>query len=156
RVGQYDNSTVRIVLDVGNVSKVTSFTLRDPDRLVIDVLGKETMAQPPPPSPVPAPLPAGPITAAPVVEPPKSVDALPLPRKVEVPSSIASVPAPVSPTMPATAPRKSADDGKPITPAKATNSGTRSLVRSLGLKLSRVVIDAGHGGHDTGTVGQRG
>jgi N-acetylmuramoyl-L-alanine amidase len=45
---------------------------------------------------------------------------------------------------------------KTITPAKATNAGTRSLVRSLGLKLSRVVIDAGHGGHDTGTVGQAG
>jgi N-acetylmuramoyl-L-alanine amidase len=45
---------------------------------------------------------------------------------------------------------------KSITPAKSTNAGTRSLVRSLGLKLSRVVIDAGHGGHDTGTVGQNG
>jgi N-acetylmuramoyl-L-alanine amidase len=30
------------------------------------------------------------------------------------------------------------------------------MVRSLGLKLSRVVIDAGHGGHDTGTIGQGG
>jgi N-acetylmuramoyl-L-alanine amidase len=43
-----------------------------------------------------------------------------------------------------------------ITPAKAPNAGQRSLVRSLGLKLSRVVIDAGHGGHDTGTIGQGG
>jgi len=151
RVGQYANSTVRIVLDVGNVSRVTSFTLRDPDRLVIDVLGKET-AQP---APIPAPLPAGPITAAPAVQPPKSVDPPPAPRASEA-SSTASVPSPVLPSPPASTPRKSADDGKAITPAKATNSGTRSLVRSLGLKLSRVVIDAGHGGHDTGTVGQRG
>ena len=29
-------------------------------------------------------------------------------------------------------------------------------MRSLGLKLSRVVIDAGHGGHDTGTIGPGG
>src|SRR5262245_48346448 len=43
RVGQYDNFTVRIVLDVGNIGRVTSFTLRDPDRVVIDVLGKETV-----------------------------------------------------------------------------------------------------------------
>ena len=153
RVGQYDNSTVRIVLEIGNVSKVTSFTLRDPDRLVIDVLGKETLAQP---SPVPVPLPAGPITAAPTVEPPKSVAAPPLPRVAEVATSSAPASSPVSTPTPAITPKKSADDGKPIIPAKATNSGTRSLVRSLGLKLSRVVIDAGHGGHDTGTVGQRG
>jgi N-acetylmuramoyl-L-alanine amidase len=45
---------------------------------------------------------------------------------------------------------------KTITPAKTPNTGPRSLVRSLGLKLSRVVIDAGHGGHDTGTIGQGG
>ena len=153
RVGQYDNSTVRIVLEIGNVSRVTSFTLRDPDRLVIDVLGKEILAQP---SPVPVPLPAGPITAAPTVEPPKSVDAPPVPRVADVATSSAPTPSPVSSPTPAITPKKSADDGKPIIPAKATNSGTRSLVRSLGLKLSRVVIDAGHGGHDTGTVGQRG
>jgi N-acetylmuramoyl-L-alanine amidase len=153
RVGQYDNSTVRIVLEIGNVSRVTSFTLRDPDRLVIDVLGKEILAQP---SPVPAPLPAGPITAAPAVEPPKSVDPPSVPRVAEVASSSAPASSPVSAPTPAITPKKSADDGKPITPAKATNSGARSLVRSLGLKLSRVVIDAGHGGHDTGTVGQRG
>src|SRR5207237_7019030 len=41
RVGQYDASTVRVVLDLGTVGRVTSFTLRDPDRLIIDVLGKE-------------------------------------------------------------------------------------------------------------------
>jgi N-acetylmuramoyl-L-alanine amidase len=43
-----------------------------------------------------------------------------------------------------------------FTAAKAPNTGARSLVRSLGLKLTRVVIDAGHGGHDTGSVGPGG
>lgn len=42
------------------------------------------------------------------------------------------------------------------TPAKRNNSGNRSLVRALGLKLGRVVIDPGHGGHDTGTIGRSG
>src|SRR4029077_19707052 len=42
RIGQYDVSTVRVVLDVGTIGRVTSFTLRDPDRLIIDVLGKDT------------------------------------------------------------------------------------------------------------------
>jgi N-acetylmuramoyl-L-alanine amidase len=45
---------------------------------------------------------------------------------------------------------------KVITAAKPPNVGPRSLVRSLGLKLSRVVIDAGHGGHDTGSIGPAG
>jgi N-acetylmuramoyl-L-alanine amidase len=39
---------------------------------------------------------------------------------------------------------------------KIDNSGDRSLVRVFGLKLGRVVIDAGHGGHDSGTIGPNG
>jgi N-acetylmuramoyl-L-alanine amidase len=46
--------------------------------------------------------------------------------------------------------------GPAPTPAKPTNLGGTSLVRSLGLKISRVVIDAGHGGSDTGTIGPTG
>jgi N-acetylmuramoyl-L-alanine amidase len=42
------------------------------------------------------------------------------------------------------------------TPAKRDAGGDRSLVRVLGLKLGRVVIDPGHGGHDTGTIGPAG
>ncbi len=36
------------------------------------------------------------------------------------------------------------------------HDGTRSLTRALGLKTGRIVIDAGHGGHDTGTKGPSG
>lgn len=41
-------------------------------------------------------------------------------------------------------------------PAKRDLSGDRSLVRVFGLKLGKVVVDAGHGGHDTGTIGPNG
>lgn len=41
-------------------------------------------------------------------------------------------------------------------PAQQTRLGDRSLTRALGLKLRRVVIDAGHGGHDTGTISRNG
>ena len=34
--------------------------------------------------------------------------------------------------------------------------GGRSMVRALGLKINRIVIDAGHGGHDSGTLGPGG
>jgi len=43
--------------------------------------------------------------------------------------------------------------GHPIVPAPPTSNGETSLVRALGLKINRIVIDAGHGGHDSGTLG---
>ena len=43
------------------------------------------------------------------------------------------------------------------TPArKSTSDGSRSLIRALGLKINRVVIDAGHGGNDVGSTGPTG
>ncbi|MBS1801247.1 MAG: N-acetylmuramoyl-L-alanine amidase [Acidobacteria bacterium] len=50
-------------------------------------------------------------------------------------------------------------DASPATPARAavpTADGQTSLVRALGLKIGRIVIDAGHGGHDSGTIGVNG
>ncbi len=41
-------------------------------------------------------------------------------------------------------------------PAAAKANGKHSLIRALGLKISRIVIDAGHGGHDTGSIGRGG
>jgi N-acetylmuramoyl-L-alanine amidase len=40
--------------------------------------------------------------------------------------------------------------------AQPTASGDRSLIRALGLKIGKIVIDPGHGGHDTGTIGPNG
>ena len=37
-----------------------------------------------------------------------------------------------------------------------TRDGQSTLTRTLGLKIGRIVIDAGHGGHDTGTIGPTG
>ncbi len=70
-----------------------------------------------------------------------------------------------APTAVAVAPRSK--DAKRTAKNSATNSsvtheaaptslGDRSLTRALGLKIGRIVIDAGHGGHDTGTIGPNG
>ena len=40
--------------------------------------------------------------------------------------------------------------------ARPTSAGDRSLIRALGLKIGKIVIDPGHGGHDTGTIGPHG
>jgi N-acetylmuramoyl-L-alanine amidase len=44
-------------------------------------------------------------------------------------------------------------DAVPARAAIPTADGETSLVRALGLKIGRIVIDAGHGGHDSGTLG---
>ncbi len=40
--------------------------------------------------------------------------------------------------------------------AEPTSRGDRTLTRMLGLKVGRIVIDPGHGGHDFGTIGPGG
>jgi N-acetylmuramoyl-L-alanine amidase len=45
---------------------------------------------------------------------------------------------------------------QPATAAQPTRDGQSTLTRALGLKIGRIVIDAGHGGHDTGTIGPTG
>ena len=55
--------------------------------------------------------------------------------------------------------KKAADASADATPARAAaplEDGETSLVRALGLKVGRIVIDAGHGGHDSGTLGADG
>jgi N-acetylmuramoyl-L-alanine amidase len=57
-----------------------------------------------------------------------------------------SIPATTAPAISATAPLA----------ATASENAARSLTRALGLKVNRIVIDAGHGGHDDGTIGPHG
>jgi N-acetylmuramoyl-L-alanine amidase len=45
---------------------------------------------------------------------------------------------------------------QPTSAPQPTRDGQSTLTRALGLKIGRIVIDAGHGGHDTGTIGPTG
>ena len=45
---------------------------------------------------------------------------------------------------------------QPASAPQPTRDGQSTLTRALGLKVGRIVIDAGHGGHDTGTIGPTG
>jgi N-acetylmuramoyl-L-alanine amidase len=62
-------------------------------------------------------------------------------------------PTPLGPAPIATAPPRPATYD--TTPHASLNAN-RSLTRALGLKINRIVIDAGHGGHDDGTIGPNG
>jgi N-acetylmuramoyl-L-alanine amidase len=52
--------------------------------------------------------------------------------------------------------RQAAAANSAVAAATMTSAGKRSLTRVLGLKVGRVVIDAGHGGHDHGSTGPNG
>ncbi|MCC7237319.1 MAG: N-acetylmuramoyl-L-alanine amidase [Bryobacterales bacterium] len=107
----------------------------------------------PPPTWVPA-IPARP-PRKPAVIVARNTPATPAPAAIPEPP-----PAPRGAAAKATpAPRVEADPGETFLdarPAQQTRLGDRSLTRALGLKLRRVVIDAGHGGHDTGTISRNG
>ena len=45
---------------------------------------------------------------------------------------------------------------RPASTPQPTRDGQSTLTRTLGLKIGRIVIDPGHGGHDTGTIGPTG
>jgi N-acetylmuramoyl-L-alanine amidase len=49
-----------------------------------------------------------------------------------------------------------AEELGPASIPEPIRDGQQSLSRALGLKIGRIVIDAGHGGHDTGTIGPTG
>ncbi|MGH9730853.1 MAG: N-acetylmuramoyl-L-alanine amidase [Candidatus Acidiferrales bacterium] len=156
RVAQNKSGTVRLVLDVRSIQGYSAFLLPNPYRLVIDVHGAVTDASAKNSAPqvtAPGRL-AGDRPAA---------SAAPLAaatEKVEV-SSTSENSDSGGPNPPSAVARHSdhADRNMPSVPLladKPTRDGARSLTRTLGLKISRIVIDPGHGGHDTGTIGPHG
>lgn len=101
--------------------------------------------------------------AKPVVPPPVTTATLRRTNSTSIPPSSAprvleavSSPALIPPPSPSAAAVTSSKVIGVATPAKKDSAGDRSLVRVFGLKMGKVVIDAGHGGHDTGTIGPNG
>ena len=162
RIAQSQPRVVRVVLDLeGPVDHEISH-LTAPHRLMIEVRAKRagtpatlapSPATPLPTSTVPAPTVS---TSAPVTTTQQApVSATPTPA---APVQSASQPTVVArqlepPSAKASAPRP---EPQAALPAKKNRNGSQSLTRTLGLKLARVVIDPGHGGHDHGTTGTSG
>lgn len=159
RIAEVSPGRTRIVFDLLGPVEVNSSQLVNPDRLIIEFRPRGTSlpaltanrsqlasSQPavvdhPPVTPLSKTVqPADALTTknAPVSVPP-------LPVAIEAPEVSAPVTAPASRKMTGVA-----------SPARRKSGADSSLVRVFGLKLGRVVIDAGHGGHDTGTIGPNG
>jgi N-acetylmuramoyl-L-alanine amidase len=150
RVAQNQKGVVRIVLDVDSVKDYSAFLLPNPYRLVIDVHGKaepvaarHTEPHSPPPARA-AETESVPMRAA--AKPPD-------PEPVDAGKSAAATEETEAPFRSA---RSRHDPAAPPATPKPTRDGQLPLTRALGLKINRIVIDAGHGGHDTGTIGPHG
>ena len=144
RLGRHPQNTTRVVIDLEGISSYSVYPLYGPYRLVIDF--RRAAA--------PAALAAGYVVAPAGVTPPPAAKAVTpgvpsaLPRATpaipETKTAAGPSPLPSSPV-----PAKAAP---PAAPAVNSN-GKFSLSRQLGLRVSRIVIDAGHGGHDPGAHG---
>jgi N-acetylmuramoyl-L-alanine amidase len=180
RIGRHPNSTTRVVLEAAGVSSYSVYPLYSPFRLVIDCLraapavASTTSIQPKLAAGIdlpghteaaqPAVLPgrpawAGTLRRSPVAPPlltarrvrwilplPSAADPA-LPRVAGSAAVITNVSA--LPSKPAPAAATPLPAGEP----SHNLAGGLSIARQLGLGVSRIVIDPGHGGHDPGARG---
>ncbi|MBZ5694746.1 MAG: N-acetylmuramoyl-L-alanine amidase [Acidobacteriia bacterium] len=162
RVAQNKPDVVRLVLDVDGAKDYSAFLLKNPYRLVIDVHSQAIMNAKQNSAPAASPeVPSKSIAEKPAASFPKTketVSVVTVSKGAGI-SALAKGAAKIAAKPTSPAPKKNATKTvalQPPTEPKPTRDGGRSLTRALGLKISRIVIDAGHGGHDTGTIGPHG
>ena len=129
RVAETQPGMTRVVLDLESPVEYKASQLSNPDRLMIELRAAAPAALDQPQTP------------------PLQTPQLQTPEPAHV-SGVLEKPVisekPVPPPPP------------PALAAKRNSSGNRTLIRALGLKVGRVVIDPGHGGHDKGSIGPGG
>lgn len=151
RVGRHPDATVRVVLDLEEVSRYSVFTLYSPFRLVIDAerAVRRTVATPSAVAPSSI-APEPPLAAAPS---PTEI-AKPAPPPLAPRIAVAAPTAAAPPVLPSAATTPASTPPPSPTAAAANGAGGFSMARQLGLGVSRIVIDPGHGGHDPGVLGK--
>ena len=180
RVAQFSLEDTRLVLELDHECEYSAFLLPNPTRLIVDIRSKRPQKQaqagpadrpsvetgkaeevrearqtPPASKQAPATKAEAPELEA-AAKPPEfpaardlkeaSEEAAPKTTRAEIPEL-------------STKRTKSSKTKAPLSSvreAQPTANGDRSLIRALGLKIGRIVVDAGHGGHDTGTIGPNG
>jgi N-acetylmuramoyl-L-alanine amidase len=148
RIGRHPNNTTRVVLDVIGVSSYSVYPLYNPFRLVIECVREGAAAK-----------------VEPFGKPPKTTPLLParasitFSRGLPVPPPGFVLPDTGPPATLAATPLPLVSVGEgalppsPMPPARNVGGGL-SIARQLGLGVSRIVIDPGHGGHDPGATGK--
>ena len=184
RIGRHPNNTTRVVLDAAGVTSYSVYPLYSPYRLVIDcvrvpaktvaaAMTDKVLARVPPPEVLPIPVPPARAAASQLL-PARTMTnpwlrRLPgrTPRATALIAAATSMPEPtaaierqtieapavVGAPLPALA--SPVPGGLAATEPPAHNAtGGLSMARQLGLGVSRIVIDPGHGGHDSGAKGK--
>jgi N-acetylmuramoyl-L-alanine amidase len=174
RIAQNKDGVVRVVLDVDGARDYSAYLLANPYRLVIEVRNKPPLttasravqpattaaaAAPPPAIPTPSVVYAAKGESENPAARPEAANETASVRSEDKPAPSSTMGTPLAAGKSAAAKTK-ADTTKtvlvPPNESKPTRDGQRSLTRALDLKISRIVIDPGHGGHDTGTIGPHG
>jgi N-acetylmuramoyl-L-alanine amidase len=180
RVAQNRFDMVRVVLDISGVADVSISEMSEPFRIVVDLRRQGSVEknsrQPGPAKPDSStrkedlPLAIAELKPASEQEKgktPAEISIKPMeqeyqPRSGESSSGILPKPNPkeaasVETVDSAKKPVSARADEAPLPKEATPNSrGGRTLTRTLGLKVGRIVIDPGHGGHDFGTIGPSG
>jgi N-acetylmuramoyl-L-alanine amidase len=186
RVAETEPGVTRIVFDLEVPVEFSSSQLVNPGRLMIELRPKSAEAPEmltsrsrtgserihfvaPPGNPVVKPaitessnlLLAGPAPQAPFPAPAMSATLLRvLAPQLTVPRYTAPVTRSVRTRRGTPKPRAISEEPARVQKVAAApalvDQNNSSLVRVFGLKIRKVVIDAGHGGHDTGTIGSNG
>src|SRR5688572_10465171 len=150
RVGRHPDSVVRVVLDLEDVASYSVFTLYNPFRIVVDAGRTAARAATVEMPPLPARS-LGIFSASPEMPRLLSYAAPPLAPAARAVRMVE--PRPAAAQSAETPPPPSRAGAAPVTPS--TNAaGGFSIARQLGLSVSRIVIDPGHGGHDPGVLGK--
>jgi len=166
RVAQSPSGVVRVVLEVNGVKDYTASLLNNPARLVVDLYADVKAMQ--------TAL-ATKTENAPGIQPEKSTDVTVVSVRPAEKAPAAAATDMKDDKSAATAAKASADPipqpksklglaktgtkpdlVQPASSPQPTRDGQSTLTRALGLKIGRIVVDAGHGGHDTGTIGPTG
>jgi N-acetylmuramoyl-L-alanine amidase len=181
RVAQYKPGRARIVIETENHAAYNASLVLNPPRLVIDIHGEENRddsrsdeSSGAAETHSPAKAADGSRVALASERSPEKASALPgvpnAPKRIVVeadddhdpPAEVAEAPQPkVTPKSGKSSGRTRSSKAPLVAERRAreaepTADGDRSLIRTLGLKIGKIVIDPGHGGHDTGTIGPNG
>ncbi len=169
RVAQFQSRVVRVVLDITGVKEYAVSLTKRPTRLIIELypstLGKTNTTE------TARSRSATPDGAVQIEEANQTESTTATKSRVngavELTDAAPAPPAPAPKAIPEpsktslTRPSSSGSKNKPdlvqaVSAPVPTRDGQSTLTRALGLKIGRIVIDAGHGGHDTGTIGPTG
>jgi N-acetylmuramoyl-L-alanine amidase len=168
RIAQNKDDVVRVVLDFKDVKDYSVLYLQDPIRLVVDVRGtaRAAVASAAPAQPGPDRPAEGADEGRPLLLPSRRLPAVLSPPDVPPAPGAAPRKGPAPVTIdPPPGERRTAESAPPARtkpelqapqPPLVNRAGTYSLARQLGLGARKIVIDAGHGGHDPGTIGRAG